>query len=95
MMEIGDGRRPRQPGQVRKEAAVTRFTPGRPPVSTFRPALFSTQRLKGFMAEPDDTLDLDAAERDPATPDMFGDAAPVAGARAKTCLLYTSPSPRD
>ena len=47
--EIGGGRAPRQPGQVRKEAAATSFRSGRCPVSHSPPACIGPSRARGAL----------------------------------------------
>src|SRR5579875_3546615 len=80
--EVGGGRAPRQPGQVRKEAAATSFRSGCCPAShPPRTAAAAAQELPPRMSG---LLEEDAAlpEPPPSGPGLFGDApaAPAAAA---------------
>src|SRR5271163_3122036 len=80
--EVGGGRAPRQPGQVRKEAAATSFRSGRSPVS--HPISTAegrrggrSPRMSGLFQ--DDPPPQQASQPGPA---LFADATPPAPAHA-------------
>src|SRR6516225_11790510 len=75
--EVGGGRAPRQPGQVRKEAAATSFRSGRsfglPPVHSLEkgpPRRLHPPRMSGLFQD-ESQLDTPPA---PEGPGLFGDA---------------------
>ncbi len=92
--EVGGGRAPRQPGQVRKEAAATSFRPGRssglpPPINCQKVAAAAASALPRMSGLPQDDLSRnDAPPPPPDGPGLFGEVLPEAAPRPAQPAAY-------